>query len=187
MTRKFLAGLALVALTAVLATPADAGTIVMCRPAAPGTAAGPSQFTAPGSSTTYAIDRAGCAPFLITDVGDASANGFIQTGPVRAMILSGATAQAQVGTLPAGGYILGVVVNSESANAPTNGLKFGSTAGGTDIISGILSTAFTVTSATDASIAKRAFSPTQSTAVWVDAVTSWNSTRQIVTVLYSFF
>lgn len=190
MSRRFLAPLALAGVLALslLPTAADAASILMCKPASPGQgSAGPGRVTFQGTGNSYQLDRWGCAAMLATDVGEATASGFAQTGSLRAIVLSGATAATQIGILPPAAYIKDIVVQNETANAVTNGLKIGSTSGGTDIVSGILATAYDLRAATDVSIAKRAFSATQSQAIFVDAVTSWNSARVIVTVTYTFF
>ena len=93
MTRRFIAALALAAAVAGFApSPASAGSIVFCRPASPGVAAGPGRFTAPGSGNAYSLDRAGCTVGLVTDAGDFQANGFVQVGNARALVVTGITA-----------------------------------------------------------------------------------------------
>lgn len=179
------------ALALGFAAPADAASIMMCRPPAPGTgSSGPGRITMQGTSNVYQLDRWGCAAFLATDVGEATANGFTQTGAVRALVLSGATAQAKVGDLPPAAYILGVAVENESATAISAvnnaGIKIGTTAGGTDIVNNMAVTSWNRGTATDVSISKRAFSATQATAVWVD-MASWTGVTVVVTVLYTFF
>lgn len=169
---------------------AGAASIMMCKPPSPGQgSAGPGRVTMAGTGNSYTTDRWGCAAFLASDVGEATANGFAQTGSLRAIQLSGATAAAQIGQLPPAAYIVGIIVQNQGANAPTGGgLKIGTTSGGTDIVSGMLATGNNaINIASDVSIAKRAFNMTQAQPVFVDAVTSWNSSTVIVTVLYSFF
>ncbi len=189
MSRRHLFPLALAGLLALsFVAPAEAASVVMCKPASPGTAPGPGRVTMSATGNVYQIDRAGCAPFLASDIGEATVNGFTQSGAVRAMILSGATAAAQVGTLPPAGYILGIIIENESAAVigVGGGIKLGTTSGGNDISTGIAVSSFLRTSATDVSIAKRAFSATQATNVFVDA-SSWTGATVIVTVLYTFF
>lgn len=188
MTRRLLAGLALIALAIGFApAPADAASIVFCRSASPGTAAGPARFTAPGSGNAYQLDRAGCTLGLVTDIGDFQANGFTQSGPLRAIVITGATAQIQVGNLPPSAYIQAVIAQETSGRTMSFGVKLGTTAGGTDIISGMNVTSFSLTNAADVSFAKRVFSQTQAQAVFLDAVTAWNGASVVLTILYSFF
>jgi len=178
------------------ATPADAASIVLCKAPAPGTgSAGPGRVTmglsaATGLSNAYQIDRWGCGVFLASDVAEAITNGYIPMGPQRSMIVSGATAATKIGDLPPAAYIVGIVVENETAGSISTvnnaGVKIGTTSGGTDISNGIAVTSWNRASALDASIAKRAFSATQSTAVWVD-MAAWTSNRVTVTVLYTFF
>lgn len=190
MTRRFLALLALAGSLALsfLPSPADAAYIVMCLANRPTVAPGPGRYTATASGNVYQLDREGCAPMLATDVQEASANGFVQTGSLRAIILSGASAQAQVGILPPSAYILAVAVQNQGATAPLGGLKFGTTAGGTDVITGINASGNnTITVSSDTSLAKRAFNSTGATNLWVDSNGGWNSAKVIITVLYTFF
>lgn len=184
LRNTFIAG-ALLALG--LASAADAASLIVCQPGRPGVTPGPGQFKAAASGNLYTLDARGCTVAAYTDIGDFNAAGFIQNGAERAIIVSGVTAQAQIGTLPASAVIRHIIAQETSGHAVTGGLKWGSTAGGTDIVSGmnVASSGYTV--ATDASIAKRIFGSSTAAALWVDAVTAWNSANVTVTVIYSYF
>lgn len=83
----------------------------------------------------------------------------------------------------AGFYIKDIIINNTTANAVTGGLKFGTTLGGTEVISAVAvgSSAFLVVA--DASYTKRVFSTTANTTVYVDAVTGWNSASLDITLV----
>lgn len=86
--------------------------------------------------------------------------------------------------LPANCVLREIIAFNTTANAVTGGLKFGTSSGGTDIVTaltvGASSTAFT----TDANLSKRYFSPTSTQQIYFDAVVAWNSANVNITIIY---
>lgn len=185
---RFLIGALLAGALLIPAAPAEAASAVMCRPAAVAAAAGPARWTAPGSSTSYTLDAAGCAVIAAADLTDAAAGGFTQSGRVRALVKTAITAQDFTSlVLPASTYIHQIIVRNTTANAVTGGIKIGTTAGGTDVVAALTCGANCLTPVADAALLKRVFSVTATQTLSIDAVTAWNSASVEVTVLYSYF
>ncbi len=86
--------------------------------------------------------------------------------------------------LPPNATILQIIIYNTTANAITGGLKFGTTAGGTDIVTAQAVGANAFLSIADASILLRVFSTTASQVLYFDAVAAWNSANVTVRVLY---
>jgi quinolinate synthase len=74
------------------------------------------------------------------------------------------------------------MVFNTTANAITDGLKFGTSAGGTDVVSARSVTANAFTFVPDANLAKRVFSTTVDQTIYFDAVTAWNSANVNIAV-----
>lgn len=85
-------------------------------------------------------------------------------------------------TIPAGCAIQDIFITNTTANAITGGLKFGTTAGATDIVVALAVGASVLTFVTDATLLKRTFAGAQT--VFIDAVVSWNSASVNVTTVY---
>lgn len=100
--------------------------------------------------------------------------------PLRAVTTANSTA-----SLPANGYITDIVVRNNTANAITGGLKFGTSAGATDIVVALTVGASSLTFVTDAAILKRIFSTSVAQIIYIDTVTLWNSASVDIDILYT--
>jgi len=174
-----------------LPAPSFAAQQYMCRPAAPGTAAGPARWTAPGSGTVYNLDLAGCANIAAADFADAAAGGLVQVGFLRTLVyttgvLTGTTDVVPF-SLPAGAYIQQIIYANTTANAITGGITVGTTANGTDVATATTCGANCLAAATDAQLAKRALSATDATPLHFAAATAWNNANVTITLIYGFF
>lgn len=89
--------------------------------------------------------------------------------------------------VPAGHYIRDIIIVNNTANAVTGGLKFGTTAGGTDVVSSVAVGANATTFVADSALAKRLFSKTAIQTIYVADVTAWNSANVDVTVIIGRF
>lgn len=180
------AGAALLAFA--LAPHAGASSIMMCAPSKPSAALGPGQFTAPSSGNVYSLDNRGCVVARASDQGDFRAAGFSNQYATRQIAVTGITAQDFTSiVLPPSAVILQVVVQNTTANAVTGGVKIGTTAGGTDVVTALTCGASCLTFVADSALSKRVFSATATQALSIDAVTGWNSASLNVTVFYGFF
>ncbi len=92
-------------------------------------------------------------------------------------VLISTTASAAAGSfvVPAGYVIEGIAFVNNTANAVTGGLKFGKTAGATDVVAAQAVGASAVGVVPEASILLRLFSKTAPQTIYFDAVTAWNS------------
>lgn len=86
-------------------------------------------------------------------------------------------------TLPANAMILDIIVQNTTANAITGGLKIGTTAGATDIMTALAVGANAFTRG-GASILKTIFSPSATQQIFIDTVTLWNSANVNITIVY---
>ena len=122
------------------------------------------------------------------DVGFFLSQGFTPGSTLRAVSQTGIAAQSFGPlVLPPGAYIHDIVVQETSGASVTGGLKFGTTAGGTDIATGVVCASSCLTSVKDVSFSKRVLSTTAASTISVDAVSSFNSAAVSVTILYSLF
>ena len=87
-------------------------------------------------------------------------------------------------TLPANAVIDYIIVKNNTANAITGGLKFGTTAGATDIVVALAVGANALTFLTDALLLQRIFSTTVTQQIFIDAVVAWNSASVDITIVY---
>lgn len=101
----------------------------------------------------------------------------------KPIILTGQTVAGSF-VLPANCVIREIIVFNTTANAITGGLKFGTTAGATDIAAALAVGANAFTFLTDALMLKRLFSPTAAQQIFFDAVTLWNSANVNITIVY---
>lgn len=110
------------------------------------------------------------------------------TGPAIQPILQRITLNSQTAAnnfmLPANCVLREVLVFNTTANAITGGLKLGTTAGATDIITALAVGASAAAFTADASLSKRFFSPTSTQQIFFDAVTGWNSANVNIHILY---
>lgn len=84
--------------------------------------------------------------------------------------------------VPAGMVIRDIFVRETAGNAVTGGLKFGTSSGGTQVVTAfaVAGNSFAAVSASD--ISARLFSATSAQTLYVQAVTAWNSASVDVTV-----
>ena len=86
--------------------------------------------------------------------------------------------------LPANAFILGIQFQNLTANAVTGGVRFGTSAGGTQIVTALTVGSNGLGHVTDANLTRRFFSSTSPTTVFIEAVTAWNSAIVNFRVLY---
>lgn len=84
--------------------------------------------------------------------------------------------------VPAGWSIGRILVTNTTGNILTGGLKFGSSAGGADVVVGLVVGANALTRVFDSSLLKSQFSAISDQIVYVDAVGGWNSTNLNVSI-----
>src|SRR5579864_1712025 len=139
MTKYLLIGaLACVALAQASVQPAHADArIVVCAPTESGKAEGQRRLVNPNTSTAYVLNGQGCAAVSSADYGWFLSQGFTPGANLFSVSKTGITAQDFTSlTLPPGAYLQGVIIrNTTSTNATQ--IKLGTTAGGTDISTGI--------------------------------------------------
>lgn len=168
---------------------AEAAFIRVCAPDRAGAPLGPRQVTAP-SGTSYNIDGRGCGLVANADaLGLQSSLGFIiDPGVAYVTRASTSTAFSPI-TIPIGAYIDSITVQEVSGAAIVGGLKFGTTAGGSDIATWGPATLLNASynHVPDVSMLKRAFSSTAPQNVHFDAVGNWNQGAVNITIHYSFF
>jgi hypothetical protein len=87
-------------------------------------------------------------------------------------------------TLPSNAIIRDIFIQNTTANAITGGLKFGSTAGATDIVLALAVGANALTFVADAALLKRYFSATVAQTIFFDAVSLWNSANVNITMIF---
>jgi len=87
------------------------------------------------------------------------------------------SAQTAAGTFQvAAGYaIRDIFINNTTANAVTGGVKFGTTLGGTDVITAQAVGANGKVRVLDSDLSKSFFSTSAHQTIYFDAVTAWNS------------
>lgn len=188
MRKVALIGLAALAGLLSLHPPADASSIRVCSSIPAGAAPGPAQVKAPTSGNLYSTNSRGCVLIPASDLGDFNSMGYIPNGELQSLVVTGITAQNFSSIiLPASAYIREIIVQNTTANAVTGGIKVGTTAGGTDVVTALTCGASCLTFVADSALSKRVFSATATQALSIDAVTGWNSASVNVTVIYGFF
>ena len=182
---RILAGalLALALLTPV--TPADAAQIAVCRGAAAGASPGPGRWVA-ASGTTYSINVTGCTLISPVDLGSALSGGFVLRSQIFSAVANALTAAGTV-VIPGGTYIDRIIIQETSGASITGGLKIGTTSGGTQVATGLVCASSCLTWVPDVSISTRIFASTAPQTLFIDAVSSFNSGRVNVTVVYGFW
>jgi hypothetical protein len=105
----------------------------------------------------------------------------VSTGKLK---VAGAVAANSALVLPANALIDYVVVLNTTANAITGGLKFGTTAGATDITVAVAIAGNALIFITDALLLRRIFSTSATQQIFFDAVAAWNSASVDVTIVY---
>lgn len=104
-------------------------------------------------------------------------------GPVRVVSLTNVNSATPL-TLPARSYILAIIAECTTVNTVTGGLKYGTTLGGSDIISSLTTVSQGLSYSGDVAISKRIFSLTNSQTIYVDARTAWNSATVNTWIIY---
>lgn len=87
-------------------------------------------------------------------------------------------------TLPAKGFILGIMVRERAGNAITGGLKCGTTSGDVDVVAAKAVGGSSIGHVFDAALLKRIFSMSATQDLFFDAVAAWNSASIDVQVPY---
>lgn len=85
--------------------------------------------------------------------------------------------------VPANCFIADIIIINNTANAVTGGLKFGTTNGGTEVVTAVAVGASAYTHVLDSALTKRVFSKTAATTIYVQDVTAWNSANVDVNVI----
>ena len=85
-------------------------------------------------------------------------------------------------TLPRGHKIVSISVMETAGHSITGGLKIGTAAGGTDVVAAFPVAFGSINTIPDAQILDRLFSRTADQALYLDAVTGWNSASAIIRI-----
>jgi hypothetical protein len=180
---------------------AEAAVTVMCAPEGVAQAinrtvgagiSGTGSVSPVPSGTTYTLNGQGCTIVKQADVGYFLSQGFSAGPPFGANILfttgvATGTTSFQLGNLPPATYIQHIIVNNTTANAVTGGIAFGTTSGGTDIVTALTCGANCLAFTLDSALSKRVFSTSASQAIFATAVTAWNNANVTITVVYGYF
>lgn len=186
-----------------LALPAEASLVRVCSPDRAGAALGPRPVTAP-SGTVYNTNSRGCTLASQADaLGLVSALGFVFDPPVAYVTAATTSTGFSPIRLPAGAYIDSITVREMSGSFVTGGLKFGTSAGGSQVafwgsgqvVGGALApTALvsiatgTITTIPDVSMLKRAFSSTVPQDIHFDTQGKFEAGSAVdIMIHYSFF
>lgn len=181
------------ALPAKAAATSQTTHMTMCAPSAPGKALGPRRVTNPNTSTTYSLDSRGCALFAAADISYFKFQGYV-SGPAlftlqQTAITASTTSSTSTITLPAYGYIVGVVLSETAGNAITGGVDIGTVGSATGIASAVTLGANATVAVADSALT-RLYVPSgvpTATKVLVACHTACNSGSINITVLYSYF
>lgn len=111
-------------------------------------------------------------------------SGISNPGGPQKLVLSTVT-NATSGVLPIGAVIDAITVVNSTGNIITGGLKFGTSAGATDIAAGLAVGANGNVGLAPAALLKTFFSASATQTVFIDAVTLWNSASVTITIFYN--
>ena len=205
MKKLHILALALAALLAVFAGSADPALAAatsqtthayLCAPDPAVGTPGPRRIVNPNTSNAYGLNSSGCALIAASDIGYLLTQGFtygpnIFTGQAVGIVggASGTASEATGITLPAYGYIVGLVLCETAGNAVTGGLNIGDSGSATRFGSAVALGANACITVADSALTRidvQSGVPTAS-AILLAAVTSWNSASVNVTVLWSYF
>lgn len=112
-------------------------------------------------------------------IGAPAYNRFAQVSQ-QAVQKKGMTAADTI-QVPANSYIDKIIVKNNNGNAITGGLKFGTTAGGVDVVAAL---AVGANAFVAANPLLSVFSKTAAQTIHIDAVTLWNGANVDVTIVY---
>lgn len=167
------------------AAPALAAQVNLCAATASGTSPGPRRWVA-SSGTAYGLNNQGCALIAPADVSGALAEGFTLRSQLFAVVANALTAAGTV-VLPPGAYIDRIIVQETSGGAVTGGIKIGTAAAGTQVAAALICGASCLVWTPDVSISTRIFANTAPQTLFIDAVSSFASSRVNVTVIYGIY
>lgn len=184
------------------AAPAFAGAEV-CAPDVSGAATGSRQVggskSGIPSSSVYTLNGVGCTWSTQQDYGWFLSQGYTQGGVVQSVSVVGLTAQSTTANspiLPAGAFILGIIVQETAGQIVTGGLDVG-IAGSSDqtIVAAYAVGANALVAIPAASILKNVFATTsvsvgvpKAQQIFFNAHTNWTDGATInVTILYSLY
>lgn len=172
----------------------------LCRPTSAVGASGPGRVVNTSSTAStqpaYVLNADGCAVIAGADIGFFLSQGYFY-GPAlfsaQATAIvggsSGTASEATNITLPAYGWIIGIVLCETAGNAVTGGLNVGDAGTAAKFASAVTLGANACTVATlaaNSGVNAPSGVPTADPIV-VNAVTSWNSASVNITVLYSYY
>lgn len=194
----FLAPLAPAPVFAAASTPLQQQ--VMCSPEPAVSAAGPrlvgGSLSAVPTGTLYSINGQGCTLVKLADVGYFQSQGYT-AGPntfsiqsTGALTSASSATSVQIGTLPAGGYITGIMLNEIAGAAITGGVDIGTASTGTQIVSAQALGANGLLAVADSAVVARVFGTTgtpNAVAIWATCHTSCNAGSVTITILWSYF
>ncbi len=196
----FAAALALAALAPLPAFPAASivnQQQVLCAPEVAGATNGARTVGGTGSQvpsgTLYSLNSQGCGLIAVGDVGYFLSQGFTPGPNLFSIQYAGVTSAAsatsvQVGVLPKGALIMGVLLAETAGNAITGGVDIGTTSTGTNYASAVALGANAVVMVADSALTRIIVSSGNTLAepVFVTCHTSCNNGSITITVLYSF-
>lgn len=180
----FFAVAALAAVLGFSAPPSFAASAQLCGPAGDNT--GSRRVVNPNTNVAYTMDGRGCAVVDSADVGWFQSQGYVSIAPFRSVTAKGQTAAFTM-ILPPGTFIRDIIAQETSGATVTGGLKIGTTAGGTDVVSVLALTSLNLVTTQEVSMAKRVFSSTAPQTLFVGAVSSFNSSAVNLTVIFGYF
>lgn len=190
LLRNLLVGAALAAVALLGTGQSGRAASLMCQGDVSGASTGARTIGGTGSAvpsgTLYSLNPSGCALIGPGDVGYFLSQGFTIAAPFGTLYAGSVGAQNTSIVLPASSYIRDIIIQNLTTNAVTGGLKFGSTAGGTDVASPVACGSQCSITVNDVSLVKRILA-TGSNLLSIDAVSSWNSALVNVTVIYGYY
>jgi len=78
-------------------------------------------------------------------------------------------------SIPAGYYIVDIIIRNTTGNSIVGGVRVGTTDGGADVVLALIVGGSSIQAIPDAQILKRVFSVSGATTLYIQAVTLWNS------------
>jgi hypothetical protein len=168
----------------IFAAPAHAYSLYLCSQLRSGSAPA-TRWTAPASGTSYNLDARGCGLISAADLGDANASGFVAQSPARSVVAKGMSSGTTQVTIPAGVQIDRILIEEDSGGTVV-GLRIGTAANATNILSASVVPANSVTSTDSTSIGLRHFPRSGPTTAYITAGT-WASSQINVTIFYQYY